>query len=178
MLQHIVWFVSLSLMMLIGFGWTFVVLKSGTREEDYTPLQKRAYRLRARLFWLLVALFGTPMVYTLVDLPYDIIRPAQGAGAIQAVNATAYMWRWELSHDRVEAGRPVEFHVTSADVNHGFAIYDPDMKIVAQVQAMPGITNTLQHTFGRPGTYRVMCLEYCGIAHHNMTAEFTVDARS
>lgn len=178
MLQHIAWITSLALMMLVGFGWTFVVLKSGTREEDYTPLQKRAYRLRTRFFWLLVALFGTPMVYTLIDLPYDAVRPAQGAGTTQSVNATGYMWRWELSQERIEAGRPVEFHVTSADVNHGFGIYDPDMKIVAQVQAMPGVTNTLRHTFERPGTYRVLCLEYCGLAHHNMMTEFTVDQRS
>jgi cytochrome c oxidase subunit 2 len=88
------------------------------------------------------------------------------------------MWQWEISQDHVEAGRPVDFQVTSADVNHGFGIYDPDMKIVAQTQAMPGVTNTLRHTFTREGTYRVMCLEYCGLAHHNMTAEFTVGTRS
>ena len=81
MLQHIVWFVSLSLMMLVGFGWTFVVLKSGTREEDFTPLKKRAYRLRARFFWLLVALFGTPMDVTLQELAVESFFPADAATA-------------------------------------------------------------------------------------------------
>lgn len=178
MLQQIVWALSLALMMFVGFGWAYALLKSGRREEDYTPLQKRAYRIRTRLFWLLVALFGTPMVLTLIDLPYDAVRPAIGAGSVQEIRATGYMWRWELSADRIEARRPVEFRVTSGDVNHGFGIYDPDMKIVAQVQAMPGITNTLRHTFDREGVYKIMCLEYCGLAHHNMVAEFTVGTRS
>lgn len=178
MLQDIVWIISLALMAVVGLGWGFALLNSGAREENYAPLQQRAYRLRARLFWGLVAVFGVPMVLTLSDLPYDAVRSAQAGGEAQVVDATAYMWRWELSEERLEAGRPVEFRVRSADINHGFAIYDEELKIVAQVQAMPGLTNTLRHTFTRPGTYRVLCLEYCGLGHHNMFAEFTVEERS
>jgi heme/copper-type cytochrome/quinol oxidase subunit 2 len=33
----------------------------------------------------------------------------------------------------------VEFRVTSLDVNHGMAIFDPDGKLVGQTQAMPGV---------------------------------------
>jgi len=174
MLQDIVWIISLALMLLVGLGWLFVIVNAGAREEDFGPLQSRAYRLRARLFWSLVVALGVPMIYTLADLPYDLIRNAHGSGAVQTVEASGQMWRWELSHDRLEAGRPVEFRVTSSDVNHGFGIYDPDMKIVAQVQAMPGVVNTLRHTFTTAGTYRVLCLEFCGLAHHNMMTEFTV----
>jgi cytochrome c oxidase subunit II len=79
-----------------------------------------------------------------------------------------------LSHNRVPIGQTVEFHVTSADINHGFALYDPEMHLVAQTQAMPGYTNKLNYTFSRAGTYKVLCLEYCGIAHHNMIAEIKV----
>jgi heme/copper-type cytochrome/quinol oxidase subunit 2 len=42
---------------------------------------------------------------------------------------------------------PVEFQVTSADVNHGFGIYDRSGRLLAQTQAMPGITNRLVYTF-------------------------------
>lgn len=177
MLQHIAWTVSLALMMLVAFGWSFAMLRSGSREEEFAPLQKRAYRLRTRIFWVLVAVFGLPMLYTLFDLPYDALRPVQGAGVAQEVEAKGFMWRWEISAENLETERPVVFHVTSGDVNHGFGIYDPDMKIVAQTQAMPGVTNTIRHTFTRPGVYRVMCLEYCGVAHHNMVAELNVKER-
>ena len=68
----------------------------------------------------------------------------------------------------------MQFRVSSADINHGFALYDPEMRLVAQTQAMPGYTNTLNYTFDRAGTYKVLCLEYCGIAHHNMVSEIKV----
>jgi len=32
----------------------------------------------------------------------------------------------------------------------------------------------LRYTFKEPGTYRVLCLEYCGVAHHEMTADIKV----
>ena len=33
---------------------------------------------------------------------------------------------------------------------------------------MPGYVNRLRVRFDRPGTYPVMCLEYCGMSHHVM----------
>ena len=41
---------------------------------------------------------------------------------------------------------------------------------------MPGHTNRLAYTFTQPGKYRVLCLEYCGLAHHGMMTEFEVVA--
>ncbi|CAF0701745.1 hypothetical protein MPNT_410011 [Candidatus Methylacidithermus pantelleriae] len=58
---------------------------------------------------------------------------------------------------------PVEFLVRAADVNHGFGLYDPDGRLVAEVQAMPGYTNRLTYVFKKPGTYKVLCLEFCGV---------------
>jgi cytochrome c oxidase subunit 2 len=76
----------------------------------------------------------------------------------------------------VHAGSPVEFRVTSKDVNHDFAVYAPDGRIATQTQAMPGFTNKIVYTFTQPGTYKVMCLEYCGIGHAPMTSEIKVVA--
>jgi cytochrome c oxidase subunit 2 len=113
------------------------------------------------------------MLYTLAELPYPAMAAASQA-APESVRVTGRMWHWEIDKTRVAAGSPVDFQVTSADVNHGFGIYDPDMRLVGQTQAMPGYVNTLRLTFRRPGTYRVLCLEYCGVAHHAMASELTV----
>ena len=77
----------------------------------------------------------------------------------------------------MSVGEPVEFRVTSADVNHGFGIYDESLRLLAQTQAMPGYTNRLRFTFQKPGKYRILCLEYCGLGHHEMPAEISVVAR-
>lgn len=176
MSQQIVWNLSLGLMALVAMGFLFVALNSGNREVEYAPLQKRAYKLRFGLFVLLALVFGSAMILTLRDLPYNALKTRNSA-ASQVINATGQMWRWELSQKRVLLNVPVEFHVTSIDVNHGFGIYSPDMIIVGQTQAMPGYTNTVRHTFTRPGIYKIMCLEYCGLAHHKMMTEFTVEAQ-
>jgi cytochrome c oxidase subunit II len=175
-MQQLAWLLSLALMALVAMGFTFVALKSGRRADDYTPLQARAYRIRTKLFWALVLVLGPTMIYSLLDLPYGASHAHAKASGVQAlvVEAKGYQWRWELSHNRVPIGQTVEFHVTSADINHGFALYDPEMHLVAQTQAMPGYTNTLNYTFSRAGTYKALCLEYCGIAHHNMIAEIKV----
>jgi hypothetical protein len=70
----------------------------------------------------------------------------------------------------VAGGMPVEFRVTTLDVNHGFSLYAPDGHLVAQTQAMPGYMNRLRITFDQPGTYTVLCLEFCGMSHSRATS--------
>jgi cytochrome c oxidase subunit 2 len=59
--------------------------------------------------------------------------------------------------------------VTSADVNHNFAIYNSKGCMVGQTQAMPQYTNEMQHLFEEKGII-ILCLEYCGIPHAYMFA--------
>ncbi|QKT02636.1 cytochrome C oxidase subunit II [Ectothiorhodospiraceae bacterium 2226] len=169
--QSIAWQISLLLILLLAAVYLYVVLNA-RHQADYAPIQTRAYRLRGRLFAASAALGTGLMIGTLVDLPYSVAD--QVTDQAVRVDATGHQFYWELSTDTAPAGRPVVFHVTSADANHGFAIYDQSMRLVAQTQAMPGYTNRLVHTFAEPGTYRILCLEYCGIAHHAMDATFTV----
>ena len=68
----------------------------------------------------------------------------------------------------VPRGALVEFRVSTLDVNHGFSLYSPEGGLVAQTQAMPGYVNRLRVRFDRPGTYTVLCLEFCGMGHHRM----------
>ncbi|MCK2095756.1 cytochrome C oxidase subunit II [Thauera aromatica] len=172
-MQQTAWWVSIALMALVAAMFAYGAASSRRREQDYAGLARRAYALRARAFWVLALVLGSAMIYSLRALPYGGGAVEAGTAA-QVVEAKGYLWYWELSPNRVEAGRPVEFRVSSADVNHGFGIYDPELKLVAQVQAMPGYTNVIRHTFEREGRYRILCLEYCGTVHHGMTAELTV----
>ena len=66
------------------------------------------------------------------------------------------------------------FNVYSKDVNHGMGVADPSGTLLFQTQSMPGYINQVRHVFNEPGTYRVLCMEFCGVAHHDMTDEFTV----
>ncbi|WP_296753723.1 cytochrome C oxidase subunit II [Thiobacillus sp.] len=169
MYQQLAWQITVALTAVLGLVFAYIALKSGRRTE-YAPLQKRAYRLRRGLFWALVLLLTPILVYSMSELPYDAAQRHKGDKP-QVIDAVGYQWYWTLSASEVTVGRPVEFHVTSGDINHGFGIYDENMRLVGQTQAMPGYVNKLQLVFHKAGTYKALCMEYCGLAHHNMTAE-------
>jgi cytochrome c oxidase subunit 2 len=43
-----------------------------------------------------------------------------------------------------------------------------------QAQVIPEHTVLAIWTFTKPGTYQVVCYEFCGVNHHNMLGQFEV----
>ena len=173
MYQKAAWQVSLIGIGLIAAVYVLVYLSSGNPEE-FGTVKKRMYAIRPYWFLALVTLGTWMSIDTLADLPYAATHGKAEQPADITVGVTGHQWYWDMDRTEIPAGKLVAFRVTSADVNHGFAIYNADHQVVAQTQAMPGYTNVVRHTFRRPGTYTVRCLEYCGLAHHNMTKKITV----
>jgi cytochrome c oxidase subunit 2 len=64
----------------------------------------------------------------------------------------------------------VTFYVTSADVEHGFSI--PETGVNTAVT--PGWVSAVSHTFTSPGTFLLVCNEYCGSGHQLMAAKVIV----
>jgi cytochrome c oxidase subunit 2 len=93
------------------------------------------------------------------------------------VDVVGRQFSFSVDPDSVPVGSRVRFSVTSADVNHGMGVVDPDGKLVGSVQMMPGYTNRLDMTVTKPGRYRFLCFEYCGLAHHAMEGGLTVTPR-
>jgi cytochrome c oxidase subunit 2 len=125
---------------------------------------------RSGLFWALVVLGIVVAVATLRPWPYDV----SAADDAVTVTATGSQWSWEIVPQEVPVGRPIIFKVTSSDVNHGFGVYDPEGTMLFQTQAMPGYVNQVRHTFTNAGKYRVLCMEYCGLVHHDMISDIEV----
>jgi cytochrome c oxidase subunit 2 len=98
------------------------------------------------------------------------------AASAAMVNVSGGQWYWEIDTEEVPLGAPVIFNAHTVDVTHGFGVTDDAGTILFQTQAMPGYVNRVQYTFETPGTYQVICLEFCGLAHHDMITEFTVAA--
>jgi cytochrome c oxidase subunit 2 len=140
------------------------------------------YRIRSVYFIIIAGVAVVSLAFTLPMTPYPNKFGEKTPDF--TVRAVGEMWSWSLSADSGDApaggklvlpvGKLVEFEVTSKDVNHNFAIYNSAGELVAQVQSMPDYTNRLFYTFAVPGHYYVLCLEYCGVAHHAMNAEFDV----
>ena len=171
MIQNEILLITLAGLGIVTLGFVYVIMQAG-KPADPSEVQKTSYFIRRWWFWILIVAGIGISWATLKPFPIPVQNsPPQ---APQVVDVVGYQWYWTLSQTQLTAGSPVEFRITSADVNHGFAIYGPNGRIVIQSQAMPNYTNILRYSFSAPGTYRVLCLEYCGLAHHAMQAEFTV----
>lgn len=70
----------------------------------------------------------------------------------------------------VPADARVTFYVTSPDVTHGFSIVGTNVNTMV----IPGQVAQITTVFEEPGTYHIVCNEYCGAAHHGMEGRVSV----
>jgi cytochrome c oxidase subunit 2 len=175
-LQDVVWTIWLVGAALIALGFVFVIVQAGKPADD-GEARKATHTSHVLQAWLFVVLLVAFVAGSWATLRHFPLPPQKGTlDAQQVVDVVGRQWSWQIRPDTVKAGSAVEFRVTSDDVNHDFALYAPDGRIVTQTQAMPGYTNKLLYTFATPGTYTVQCLEYCGLMHAEMTQRLQVVA--
>lgn len=175
MYQSIAWYATLFFVFLIALAFSFVYGES-RKLKDYGPIQEKGYKIRKFYFLGLIAILGFASAISLSRLPYHA-QHAQAKEMGKVVKVTGMQFSWELSDDHFTVGEPVIFHVTSKDVTHGFGLYDENLHLIGQTQAMPGYTNMLQVTFKKPGTYKILCLEYCSTGHHLMMKGIVVEPK-
>jgi len=142
------------------------------REPERQPDLHRLRETERRWFVVVIVLLVALFAGTIFFIPYG-----RSAGSdAQVLDVHALQFAWVIPSTPVKAGREVEFRLTSEDVNHSFAVYTAGGKLLFQVQVMPDRTQTYVYTFEKPGTYHVLCLEYCGVDHDRMQSEIRVVA--
>ena len=175
MYQQIAMYTTVFFVFLLALTFAFVYGES-KRSGEYSTIQEKGYKIRKFYFLGLIAIMAFATVMTLGRLPYDSNQAeAEGLNEGIVVKVTGIQYAWEMSEETFKAGDKVQFDVTASDVTHGFGLYNENMELVAQTQAMPGYTNTVYYTFKEPGTYQILCLEYCSAGHHVMVKEIVVE---
>ena len=164
-MQIVVLLLSLALMALVtGLFWNSVTAVKGE------PAGESANKRRGHLIVGLVVFGAILTLASLKDWPHA----AAASDDAVIVNVTGGQWWWEIDREEVPLGKAITFLVTSEDVTHGMGVYDSDLRLLFQTQGMPGYVNKVSYVFEEPGTYQVLCMEYCGLAHHDMITEFQV----
>ena len=165
----------------VGAGLVFVVFAAAALQGRSAPLPyeqvtRPAYRIRFYWFCVLCAVLALTLAASLSDLPYPQHRLASvpASDPVQTVHVTGSQYLWSISNTDISTRNPVSFLVTSADVNHGFGVYDPRGQLIGQTQAMPRYTNDLILSLDLTGEYTIRCLEYCGMGHSGMVMHLTV----
>jgi cytochrome c oxidase subunit 2 len=178
----LVLFLALSAAITVVFCW--VALSTRTPQAlDVTE----AYRLRKVFFFIAVGGLLVAFAASVTKTPYTEARARSDRIVYVAARQFDFIFSLEpivsvadlatvpvVKQLELPVGAAVEFRVTSLDVNHNFALYGPQRRLLAQTQAMPGYVNRLRVRLVTPGRYEVLCLEYCGAGHHLMQTELNV----
>lgn len=122
----------------------------------------------------LLLAFGIPAGHSMLPLPED--------GDVLEIRVTAHQWRWAVHYPdgnislenelHIPTGRPVDVHLSSADVIHSFSV----PRLGGKLDAIPGRTHVLRLLADAQGSYRGQCAEFCGTGHAHM--HFTVIAHA
>ncbi len=86
------------------------------------------------------------------------------------VYVLAYAFGYQPNPIEVPVGAEIVFKATSPDVLHGFHIEGTTVN----VEVLPGEVTTVRYTFKKPGEYRIICNQYCGLGHQNMFGKVVV----
>jgi cytochrome c oxidase subunit II len=129
-----------------------------------------------RWIWLggiampLVVLLGV-FALTVTDIRALEAPPSK---EVAALRINGHRWWWEVQYPDlgittanqiyVPVGQAVKIELTSDDVIHSFWV--PQLQFKRDL--IPGQTNTVWLQADKPGVYRGLCAEYCGLQHAQM----------
>ena len=127
------------------------------------------------LWWtILPTAFVVLLSILSVKIWYNIQVAEQPNPAV--VEAIGHQWYFTFRYPNVhgevtnemhlQKGVPVVLNVTSSDVIHSFWV--PDFRLKADM--VPGLINTIRFTPTETGRYPIVCTEFCGTRHGEMSA--------
>jgi len=88
------------------------------------------------------------------------------------VHVVARMWGFDPPEIHLPTGADVDLYLSAADVTHGLYIEHTNVNLMA----VPGSVNAARVRFDTPGTYAMICHEYCGAGHQAMAGAIVVGA--
>ncbi len=177
--DHLIWlFTILTLMLVVPIFIGITVFAVRYRDGKTVNRAYREDRDRTlEISWMLI-----PFVLTLIFFAWGAVmfighkNPPADAMRIEAIGR---QWMWKFQHPggqaeindlHVPTGRPIVINMISQDVIH--SLYIPALRI--QMETLPGRYTQLWFNADRPGTYRILCSEFCGTDHSVMGGLLTV----
>lgn len=171
------WLSAFFLAVIVAVTVLFVV-RYRARASRPEPEPSPAHDGRLELLWsgipllLVFAIFGAA-----TKVYFDMTGQEPGASA-HRVQVTARKWSWWFDHPggkgakelHLVVGRPTELVMASTDVIH--SLYLPDFRLKQDV--VPGRFTRMVFTPSLPGTFPIVCAEYCGTNHSQMNSQAVV----
>lgn len=160
--------------------------RRGQRQDGGDPDAYRALHAHRWTVWLGIAFPMTALTVLLVATLSIGERQFVRDDRLPTWRGTASQWGWTFARiqpdgtvgasiDRlvIPAGAPVIVEIVSTDVIHSFWV----PRLAGKMDSVPGKTNRHLIEADKPGIYRGVCAEYCGIGHDRMRFEVVAVAQ-
>lgn len=158
--QEKVWIGLVIITGVILFGWMFGWMYAGAQNPTGPTFRTSAADFREKMD----------------DYREEAMQTERGLRpAGEDVYVAGSQFAWNGLPVVLEAGKRYRLHLSSYDVQHGFSVR-PEQDLWKQInlQALPGYEWVVPMRFDEPGTYYVVCNEFCGVGHRVMTGRFHV----
>lgn len=156
---ELVWIVVALLWGFVMFG--MMIYWHGAGEQN---LSNEAYRVTPQAFLKKVQTEAEKYkVREEAGIP--VVRPPAGSD----VYMLGRLWQWWPILE-LEQGKSYRLHLSSLDWQHGFSLQPVNLNL----QVHPGYDMVVTLTPDESGEYGIVCNEYCGIGHHQMTGKLYV----
>lgn len=156
---ELIWIVLALLWGLVMFG--MMIYWHGAGEQN---LSNEAYRVTPQAYLKKVqAEAEKHKVREEAGIP--VVRPPAGSD----VYMLGRLWQWWPILE-LEQGKSYRLHLSSLDWQHGFSLQPVNLNL----QIHPGYDMVVTLTPEEAGEYGIVCNEYCGIGHHQMTGKLYV----
>jgi heme/copper-type cytochrome/quinol oxidase subunit 2 len=159
----------------------YSAVRSGANLNVVVPVD--AKRVTDKLYAMLHTDAGTVGMYefpgpdapvtaggVMVNVPFAVSQAVSQPQAVR-IDVKASKFAFSPGTIRVKAGTPVQLHIVSTDVLHGFAIPALDIK----ERLDPGKEVVVSFTPEKSGKYPFRCSVFCGAGHADMHGELIVE---
>ncbi len=177
--DHLIWlFTALTLVLVVPIFIGITVFAVRYREGKQVNRAYREDRDRTlEISWMLIP-FALTLIFFAWGAKMFVVHKNPPPNAMR-IEAIGRQWMWKFQHPggqseindlHVPTGSPILINMISQDVIH--ALYIPALRI--QMGTLPGRYTQFWFTASRPGTYRILCSEFCGTDHSVMGGLLTV----
>ena len=168
-----------SLLFLLVVGLMALFVARYHRRPDTFAQKTASHNTLLEVAWTVIPVMIVAVIFYQGFVAYLEMQMAPPGCYDLRVSARQWAWQFIYPNGHVDetlhvpAGEPVRLTMTSEDVIHGLWI--PALRLKQDV--VPGRYTSVWFQADNPGTYDVLCTQYCGDEHSNMLAALEVQTR-
>jgi len=151
----------------------FIIRYNHTRHAEAVDIRGN---LTLEIIWIVIPSLIVMGLFYSGWQSYLALRTVPGDA--MPISVTARKWSWTFTYENgrisnilyVPVDKPVKLTMTSVDVIHSF--YAPAFRI--KRDTVPGMNTYVWFLPDKPGSFEVLCTEYCGVGHSAMLTKIHV----